>query len=379
MFQKYVRIYVETTVGEILKKDLYFFNEFCNAFLLRKNPVYLIHFVTERCNARCPHCFVDFKDKNGELTLEQIERIASTSGKCLRNVALTGGEPFLREDLFEIANIWYKNSTAQTVSITTNGSMPDKIEDFCQKISKKNIPVFFLFSYDFIGEKHSEYRRLKDLHINVMTSYELVKKFYPNMNAMLQLTVSENNADCAFETYNYMKNELGVKNINCSIVRGENIDKAPDDVRKKVGNVYEKLQSQIDKDFDLKKLNGYTDGSLTSAILNAKNKILWKYVLKDFRERKYFSPCRAGELLGIIYSKGDIFPCEMLNKSFGNLADFDYNFLKCWTSEKAINVKKLIRSHKCHCTYECAWLLNILSNVSYYPNLLYYVIKNNLR
>lgn len=379
MFQKYVRIYVETTVGEILKKDLYFFNEFCNAFLLRKNPVYLIHFVTERCNARCPHCFVDFKDKNGELTLEQIERIASTSGKCLRNVALTGGEPFLREDLFEIANIWYKNSTAQTVSITTNGSMPDKIEDFCQKVSKKNIPVFFLFSYDFIGEKHSEYRRLKDLHINVMTSYELVQKFYPNMNAMLQLTVSENNADCAFETYNYMKNELGVKNINCSLVRGENIDKAPDDVRKKVGNVYEKLQSQIDKDFDLKKLNGYTDGSLTSAILNAKNKILWKYVLKDFRERKYFSPCRAGELLGIIYSKGDIFPCEMLNKSFGNLADFDYNFLKCWTSEKAINVKKLIRSHKCHCTYECAWLLNILSNVSYYPNLLYYVIKNNLR
>ena len=237
-------------VGEILKKNLCLFNEFFNAFLFRKNPVYLIQFVTERCNARCPHCFVDFKDKSGELSLEQIEKLASTSGNCLRNVALTGGEPFLREDLFEIADIWYQNSTAQTISITTNGSMPDRIEDFCKKASQKNIPVFFLFSYDFIGEKHSEYRRLKDLHINVMKSYEIVKKYSPKMSAMLQLTVSENNADSAFETYNYMKNELGVKNINCSIVRGSNIDNAPENVREKVGRAYEKLQSQIDKDFD---------------------------------------------------------------------------------------------------------------------------------
>ena len=365
-------------VGEILKKNLCLFNEFFNAFLFRKNPVYLIQFVTERCNARCPHCFVDFKDKSGELSLEQIEKLASTSGNCLRNVALTGGEPFLREDLFEIADIWYQNSTAQTISITTNGSMLERIEDFCQKASQKNIPVFFLFSYDFIGEKHSEYRRLKDLHINVMKSYEVVKKYSPKMSAMLQLTVSENNADSAFETYNYMKNELGVKNINCSIVRGTNIDNAPDDVREKVGRVYEKLQSQIDKDFDSHELSGYTNRSLTSTILNAKNKILWKYVLKDFRERKYISPCRAGELLGIIYSKGDIFPCEMLNKSFGNLKDFDYDFLKCWNSVNALNTRKLIKNAKCHCTYECAWLLNILSTFQYYPELLYYIIRNGL-
>lgn len=362
-----------------MKKNLCFFNEFFNAFFFRKNPVYLIHFVTERCNARCPHCFVDFKDKCGELSLEQIEKLAMTSGDCLRNVALTGGEPFLREDLFEIADIWYQNSTAKTISITTNGSMPDKIEDFCQKASQKNIPVFFLFSYDFIGEKHSEYRHLKDLHINVIKSYEIVKKYSHKMNAMLQLTVSDNNADSAIETYNYMKNELGIKNINCSIVRGENIDNAPDDVRVKVANTYEKLQSQIDKDFDLNELSGYTGHSLTSTILNAKNKILWKYVLKDFRERKYVSPCRAGELLGIIYSKGEIFPCEMLNKSFGNLKDFDYDFLKCWNSKNASDVRKSIHNDKCHCTYECAWLLNILSTVQFYPNLLYYVVKNGLR
>lgn len=362
-----------------MKKKLRLFNEFLNAFCFRREPVYLIHFVTERCNARCPHCFVDFKDGKGELSLEQIEKIAQTSGNCLRNVALTGGEPFIREDLFEIANIWFSNSTTQTISITTNGSMPEKIESFCEKAAAKNIPVFFLFSYDFIGEKHSEYRRLNDLHLNVLKSYEIVQKFSPKMNAMFQLTVSENNADSALETYDYMKNVLGIKNINCSLVRGKNIDNAQFEVRKKVGNVYEKLQSQINDDFDSRKLIGYTNRSLTSTVLNAKNKMLWKYVLKDFRERKYISPCRAGELLGIIYSKGDIFPCEMLDTKFGNLKDFDYDFLKCWNSETSSEVRKMIKNTHCHCTYECVWLLNLLSTLQYYPELMYNILKNGLR
>lgn len=362
-----------------MNKGLNIFDEFSNAFLFRKRPVYLIHFVTERCNARCPHCFVDFKDDKGELSLGEIERISSTTGNCLRNVALTGGEPFIRDDLFEIANIWYSNSTARTISITTNGSMPDRIENFCRQAQKRDIPTFFLFSYDFIGEKHSEYRRLKDLHINVMKSYEIVQKHSPKMNAMLQLTVSENNADSAEDTYNFMKKELGIKNINCSLVRGEGIDRASDFIREKVGNVYERLQMQINKDFDEGVLKGYTNCSLTTKILNAKNKILWKSVIKDFRDRKYVSPCRAGSLLGIIYSRGDIYPCEMLNESFGNLRDYNYDFLKCWNAEKALKMRNYIKDSKCRCTYECAWLINILSTLQYYPKLIYNAIGNELR
>lgn len=176
-----------------------------------------------------------------------------------------------------------------------------------------------------------------------------------------------------------MKKELGVKNINCSIVRGEGIDKASDFVREKVGNVYERLQTQINRDFDEGILKGYTNCSLTTKILNAKNKILWKYVLKDFRERKYVSPCRAGSLLGIIYSRGEIYPCEMLKEGFGSLRDSDYDFLKCWNAEKALKMRNYIKNSKCHCTYECAWLLNILSTLQYYPKLIYNAIGNELR
>ena len=64
-----------------------------------------MHFVTNRCNARCSFCFIDFDDPKtfqGELTLEEIEILTKNLGKSLLNVNLTGGEPFIRPDLNQL-------------------------------------------------------------------------------------------------------------------------------------------------------------------------------------------------------------------------------------------------------------------------------------
>ena len=66
-----------------------------NNLQFRKNePVSLVHFVTNRCNARCSFCFIDFdnpKTFQGELTIEEIEKLTKNLGKSLLNVNLTGG------------------------------------------------------------------------------------------------------------------------------------------------------------------------------------------------------------------------------------------------------------------------------------------------
>ena len=51
-----------------------------NIYIAKKEPVSLILYVTEKCNARCPHCFVDFSKNKKELTFSQIEKITNLLG-----------------------------------------------------------------------------------------------------------------------------------------------------------------------------------------------------------------------------------------------------------------------------------------------------------
>ncbi len=359
------------------KKKWLFIPNIYNAIISHKYPLSLAHFVTQRCNARCPHCFVDFKSAEHELNLEQIEKIANSTGKCLRNVALTGGEPFIRDDFFEIANIWFKNTTIRSIVVTTNGSMPDKIESFCKQAKKEQLPISFFLSYDFIGEKHSEYRRLKDLHINVLESNKIIQNY--KFNSTLNITVSSNNYESAFETYEYMRDTIKAQNINCTMVRGENADCLNDEIREKLAEVYKKIQTQKDRDFDNCLVKGFNDNSLTSTLINAKNKLLWKYILETFTEKKYISPCSAGSLFGIIYHDGSVFPCELRNNQIGKLQDYDYNFMKLWQTKTAIGLRKEILCSKCYCSDECSWLVSIFSSPRYYTELSYHILKNIMR
>lgn len=360
-------------------KKIKILNFLYNGLISNKYPISLTHFITERCNARCPHCFIDFKTKKEEMSLENIEKISSTTGNCLKNVSLTGGEPFLRDDIFEIAEIWYKNSTVDSVVIPTNGSLPDKIENFLKSASKVNLPLFFFFSYDFIGEKHSKYRGINDLHNKVLESYKIVKSYGNKFKATFQITLSPENYQSAFETYKYIRDVLHVKNINCPLIRGEKTKSFDVNLKNDLIQVYKKIQNQINTDYNNGIFDEYENNSLTKAALNVKNKMMWKYISDTFINNKYVSPCKAGSLTGIILSNADVFPCELLNEKIGNLKDFDYNFLDLWQSLNADKIRNNIFKTKCFCTYECSWFLNIFSYYKYYPEIFYYLIRNVIK
>ena len=130
-----------------------------NILFNRKEPISLVHFVTNRCNARCSFCFIDFDDPktfSHELTLEEIDKLTKNLGKSLLNVNLTGGEPFARKDLTEIAKKYLTNSTIQSIYVTTNASLPERIKNFSEEVSKfdKNVELTFQISIDDLPENH---------------------------------------------------------------------------------------------------------------------------------------------------------------------------------------------------------------------------------
>ena len=89
--------------------------------ITKKSPIYVQYAVTKRCNLRCRMCDSSISRKSErDLNLEEISIIASNLSKIGTGViVLTGGEPFLREDLPEIVKIF--SSKGLTVRLQTNG------------------------------------------------------------------------------------------------------------------------------------------------------------------------------------------------------------------------------------------------------------------
>ena len=346
-----------------------------NILIDRKEPISLVHFVTNRCNARCSFCFIDFDDPktfSEELTLQEIDKLTKNLGKSLLNVNLTGGEPFARKDLVEIAKKYLTNSTIQSIYITTNASLPERIKNFAEEISKfdSNAELTFQISIDDLPENHNRVRKVKNIFDSCIETYRLLKKMGDNINPVVSITVTHENCDNIKEIFNYLNKECGIDAIKCTIVRDEGVYTTPTDKQKKILEAYDWLTNEIKNKMKTKEIVNYNTNSIQGRLHQKKDIMSWKMIKKMYLEPKYISPCHAGSLFGIISSKGKVHPCEILEgKELGDLRENDMDLMKIWNNQKAKDTKNFILKSKCNCTYECALSYNILGNWRYQPKL----------
>ena len=97
--------------------------------LTKDAPAYVQFYVTARCNLTCEQCNVIYANADQEeATTEQCIRIAENLGKIGASVVLlTGGEPFVRKDIVEIADAFRQNGVHPRLQ--TNGlARPDQLE-----------------------------------------------------------------------------------------------------------------------------------------------------------------------------------------------------------------------------------------------------------
>ena len=78
--------------------------------------------LTYRCNERCVHCYLDHDDR-GEMTTAEIKGILDQLAEAgVFFLTLSGGEPFMRKDFFEI--VGHARSLLFNVKVKTNGVSP---------------------------------------------------------------------------------------------------------------------------------------------------------------------------------------------------------------------------------------------------------------
>jgi len=118
-------------------------------------PSWCTYLVTYRCNARCGMCDSWRLKPGPELSPTDVAAVFGKLGR-LDVVRLSGGEPFLREDMLEIAQAVMRASDPMVLHVTTNGSFPERIERFAQSLEATRLRM--MVSFDGLGEEHDRNR-----------------------------------------------------------------------------------------------------------------------------------------------------------------------------------------------------------------------------
>lgn len=134
----------------------------CESCAHDHKPRLLFMDLTNRCNLNCPICLANIPGMGFEFSppTSYFERIFAELGK--RNppprVELFGGEPTMREDLFELIEIAKRHNVP--VSIVTNAvRLAD--EEFCKRLCATGVD--FLVAFD--GRDPATYRRMRGTEV----------------------------------------------------------------------------------------------------------------------------------------------------------------------------------------------------------------------
>ena len=107
----------------------------------RKFP-YIRLSISDVCNFKCDYCLpdgykVNKSDNRSFLNAEEIKRLAKALSQLgVSKIRLTGGEPTIRKDFFDILKILKENSGIKKTVVTTNGY---KLENIATKLVESRI------------------------------------------------------------------------------------------------------------------------------------------------------------------------------------------------------------------------------------------------
>lgn len=329
---------------------------------------YLLFHVTARCNASCSICFTarrrQGRDAEQELNLVAIEKLAR-SMKPLPQVTLSGGEPVLREDVFEIIRTFYRHAGTRFFTVPTNGLSPARIDQLIAQFEVHCPSAFLNICLPFHGPKPT-FERI----VGISGSFESMRQTYNLVAArMRQSRTISCLLDCVVNQANQAGGyreiaELALKefpqaSFGFAYIRGNPQDEMLLDISPGTYRAACQYLTSLKK--RPKRFNPY------AAIFDAIGELITDEVLAVAEGRITNLRCHAGKRFIVIYEDGTVAPCELYEQLpealgygceadyiCGVLADFDYDLYRLLSSNQAQDCLSRIRTANCACTWECA-------------------------
>jgi len=287
--------------------------------------------VTYSCNAKCIMCNIWKERPQNELKPEEFAKLPAS----LKDINITGGEPFLRTDLPDIVqNITDKNPKVRLV-ISSNGFLTDRIVNFMNEIRKINRFSCIALSLDGIGEMHDEIRGINNAYDKVIRTITGLKKSGFN-DIRIGYTASKHNVSHLEKVYN-LSQDLGIEFTMSIVHNSDNYFSIDTNQSPDSDELEDQLKNVIYKEY--RSINP--------------RRLLRTYYLKGLidysRTKKRALTCQALDDFFFLDSFGNVFPCNMLEKSIGNIRES--SFEEIWNSDK----KQKLRNYCKNCN-DC-WMV----------------------
>lgn len=275
--------------------------------------------VTNECNSHCVHCYADAKEKapdevstaQAKAILDNIAESAARKGEkyC---ICWAGGEPLLREDIFELME--YAKLKGLFQHIVTNGSLVD--ENVARKLKEAGIK-FTCFSLDsFSAETHDRLKG-KGSHARALRAIEASMK--AGIFQVPLCVVTKNNFD---EIEDFRKQCLERFGCEPYFDRLVGIGRAKGEIFEKFALSREQFKQIYESRYA--RIREYIEqGKATQIpVMELFDLVPFMDTPKSQQDRMYLSwgvGCQACRFwLGLNYN-GDVWPCFRLPYKLGNL------------------------------------------------------------
>ena len=305
--------------------------------------------VTYRCNAKCTMCnrYKEPSKPEDEISIETIRKLPD-----MYFTNITGGEPFIREDLKEIVRELYKKS--ERIVISTNGFFTDRIVELCKEFPQVGIRI----SIEGLEQTNNEIRGLEDgFNRGYTTLKTLVEMGMKDVG--FGMTVQDKNAPDLVALYD-ISDELGMEFATASLHNSFYFVESTNIIhdRLMVAQHFEDLINRLLQSKSPKKwFRAYFNHGLINYIFSQKRLL----------------PCDMSFDTFFIDPFGDVMPCNGTREKevMGNLNEQTWEEL--WNSEQAETVRKKVRC----CDRNC-WMIGSVSPAmhKYIQKPAWWVIKH---
>lgn len=271
------------------------------------------------CNLNCSHCYIDAKKKKdeSELTTEEakmlMDQIAEVSKPIL---VLSGGEPLLRADIFELASYGVKKGLRVTMG--TNGTLIS--DETAKKIAAAGIRTVAISVDSSSPMIHDEFRGVKGAWKRAIEGIEACIR--NGVKVQFNITVTRQNYDDVKNVFSLAEN-YHIRDAHLFFLISTGRGKEMNDVSPEM---YEKMLRFV---FKWNRENGLQVKPTCAPQFMRLAKVL------GVDTSRWSRGCIAGISYCRIFPDGSVTPCPYLPIKVGNIKT--HTFKEIWFNSKTLN------------------------------------------